>query len=40
MFGPKLSVAFVEVLTALEKDGIKLRTVDDLIRFMDQVDYS
>jgi len=38
MFGPRLSDAFVEVLTALEKDGVKLRTVDDLMRFMDQVD--
>ena len=38
MFGPRLSDAFVEVLTALENDGVKLRTVDDLMRFMDQVD--
>jgi len=37
LFGVKLSVAFVEVLMALEEDGVKLRTVDDLTRFMDEV---
>ncbi len=37
LFGPKLSVAFVEVLMALEEDGVKLRTVDDLMRFMDEM---
>jgi hypothetical protein len=37
LFGTRLSVAFVEVLMALEEDGVKLRTVDDLMRFMDEM---
>ena len=36
LFGTRLSVAFVEVLKALEEDGVKLRTVGDLMRFMDE----
>jgi hypothetical protein len=37
IFGAKLSVDFVELVMALEKNGVKVRTVEDLMRFMDQV---
>ena len=36
IFDAKLTVDFVELAMALEKNGVKLKTVDDLMRFMDQ----
>jgi hypothetical protein len=37
IFGVKTSLDFVELVMALEERGVKLETVDDLMRFMDQV---
>jgi hypothetical protein len=37
IFGTKLSIDFVELVMALEENGVKLRTVDDLMRSMDQM---
>jgi hypothetical protein len=37
IFGVKLSIDFVELVIALEENGVKLTSVDDLMRFMEQV---
>ena len=36
IFGVKSTLDFVELVMALEERGVKLDTVDDLMRFMDQ----
>jgi hypothetical protein len=36
IFGVKSTLDFVELVMALEARGVKLDTVDDLMRFMDQ----